>query len=210
MEVTAPARRFIRREVHRPETQDIIYQAAIKLFRERGYHATSIRDIATAAGIQPATIYHYFGNKEALLYTIMEQVIIDLLKVQEHVLSTSDDPVELLQEMVRAHVQFHCEHALEAFISDTELRALSDEFYAKFLAYRDQYQARFRSVIEDGVKRGVFTVPDVRVTTNILLIMSTGAVAWYCSDGRLPLKEIANIHAELALKAVLTPQKQCG
>lgn len=205
MEIATPIKRFLRREVHHPDTQGIIYQSAVKLFRERGYHATSVRDIAAAAGIQPATIYHYYGNKEALLYTIMEQVIIDLLKVQERVLSASDDPVKQLLEMVRAHVRFHCEHALEAFVSDTELRALGTELHAKFMEYRDRYQANFRSVVDEGVRRGVFSVPDVYVTTNILLIMSTGAVSWYHVDGRLSLEKIADIHAELALKAVLAP-----
>lgn len=208
MEIVIPTKRFIRREVHRPETQELIYQAAVKLFCERGYHATSIRDIAAAVGIQPATIYYYFGNKEAVLFTIMERGLLELIKMQETVLCKSDNPVEQLREMVRTHVRFHCERPLEAFVADNELRALSGELHAQILEYRDQYQATFRRIMEDGVRQGVFSVPDVHVTTNILLVMSTGAVTWYRPDGRLPLEEIADIHATLALKEVVVlPQK---
>jgi AcrR family transcriptional regulator len=195
--------RFIRREVHRPETQELIYQAAVRLFRERGYHATSVRDIAAAVGIQPATIYHYFGGKEALLFTIMERVLLHLLEEQKVAVRISDNPVEQLAEMVRVHVRIHCERPLEAFIGDYELRALSGDLYAQILAYRDQYQATFRQVIEEGVRQGVFSVPDIRVTTNILLVMATASVSWFHPDGRLPLEEIADIHAKLALKMVM-------
>jgi len=195
--------RFIRREVHRPETQELIYQAAVRLFRERGYHATSVRDIAAAVGIQPATIYHYFGGKEALLFTIMERVLIHLLEAQQAAVESSNNPAEQLAEMVRVHVRIHCARPLEAFIGDYELRALSSDLYAQILAYRDQYQATFRRVVEEGVRRGIFAVPDVRVTTNILLVMATSSVSWFKPDGRLPLEEIADIHARLALKMVM-------
>src|SRR5579875_3002030 len=99
MNVSTSPKRFIRREVHHPQTPELIYQAAVTLFRERGYHATSIRDIAMAANIQPATIYHYYGNKEALLYTIMERTLLDLLKLQAGVLGRTGDPVAQLRHL---------------------------------------------------------------------------------------------------------------
>lgn len=205
MEETTSTKLFIRREVRHPETQELIYQAAVRLFRERGYHATSIRDIAAAVDIQPAAIYHYFRNKEAVLYSIMERVLTDLLRMQEALLNTGASPVEQLREMVRAHVRFHCERSSEAFVTDTELRGLSGDLYAQIVEYRDRYQALFRRVIEEGVGQGVFSVPDVHVATNILLVMATGAVTWFCPGGRLSLEEVAAIHATLALKGVVAP-----
>jgi len=207
IELSASAPGFIRREARRPETQELIYQAAVRLFREQGYHATSIRNIATAVDIQPATIYHYFRNKEAILYSIMERVLTDLLAIQQRLANPEAGPVEQLREMVRAHVHFHCEHALEAFVADNELRGLSGDLYDRIIAYRDRYQAMFRQVIEEGVRQDVFRVPDVRVATNILLVMATGAVTWFCPGGRLSLEEIADIHATLALKGVIAPEK---
>ena len=132
----------------------------------------------------------------------MERTLLDLLKLQAGVLGRTGDPVAQLRELMRAHVRFHCERALEAFVADYELRGLGEEFSPQIRAYRDQYQAAFRAILEAGVQQGVFSVPDIHVTTNTLLVMASGAVTWYHAGGRLSLEEIADIHATLALKAV--------
>ena len=193
---------LLRRAGHQPATSDLICAVALQLFHERGYHATSVRDIAAAAGIQPATLYHYFDSKEALLYAISEQGLLELLRLQEQVLNTSDDPVVRLREMARVHVRFHCEHPREAFVSDFELRGLSGRFYDQIMEYRDRYQAGFCHILEEGVQQGVFVAPDAHVMANMLLSLLSGSVLWYRPDGRLPLEEIAAFHATLVLKAV--------
>jgi AcrR family transcriptional regulator len=193
--------RFIRQEAERPGTQASIREEAARLFRELGYYATSVRTVAAAVNIQPATIYHYFGSKEALLYDIMQRFMVDLIE-ETATLDSIDDPVGRLRSIVRAHVMFHCTRPREAFVVDNELHCLTGEFHDQMMEYRDRYQRIFREVLDEGVRCRVFFVDDVQIITNMLLSMITGAVIWYRPNGRLSLEEIASLHADMVLKQV--------
>jgi TetR/AcrR family transcriptional regulator, cholesterol catabolism regulator len=197
----ALGQRFIRQEVDRPGTQASIREEGARLFYERGYYATSVREIAAAVSIQPATIYHYFGSKEALLYDIMQRFMVDLM---ENVapLESIDDPIEKLRWIVTQHVHFHCAHPNEARVTENELHCLTGEFREEMMQYRDHYQEIFRQILEEGVGQGVFCIGDVKVVTNMLLSMITSAVIWYRPDGRLSLDDIAALHADMVLKQV--------
>jgi TetR/AcrR family transcriptional regulator, cholesterol catabolism regulator len=204
----AAGQRFIRQEVDRPGTQALIREEGSRLFYERGYFATSVREIAAAVNIQPATIYHYFGSKEALLYDIMQRFMVDLIE-DTAPLQSIDDPVEKLRWIVTHHVCFHCTRPTEAYVSDNELHCLTGEFHEEMMRYRDHYQSIFRQILEGGVRRGVFFVDDVKVITNMLLSMITGAVIWYRPEGRLSLDDIAALHVEMALRQVAQPTGDC-
>lgn len=180
-------------------TRQAIENAAIDLFAERGYHATSMRQIAAAAAIQPAAIYHWFPSKEAILTRLQDDFMDRLEAAVDGAVGDAEGPVGELAAAVREHVVFHGLHPRAAFVTDSEIRALSPEPKARLIARRDAYEAMFKQMIERGVGSGDFEVSDPAVAAYAILLQCTGVALWYDPAGALPLERIAGIHVELVL-----------
>src|SRR6266480_452926 len=97
-----------------------VRSAAVQLFAEYGYHAAPLRDIARIAGIQAASIYYHYANKEALLVEIMETHMRQLNANLERILREYHDPQQRLYEAIANHIRLHTSHKSEFFIIDTE------------------------------------------------------------------------------------------
>jgi AcrR family transcriptional regulator len=193
---TAPATR------RGPETREAIHQAAIELFARLGYHATSMRAIASAAGIRPAAIYHWYDGKEAILIELQDDF---MARLTERVLAATDRydrPALRLAAAVREHVVFHGLHTRAAFVTDSEIRALTDEPRAALIAKRDDYQAMFGAMIRDGIRDGSLRVTDAAIATYAILLQCTGVALWFDADGPLNLDQVAELHVELVLGSV--------
>jgi AcrR family transcriptional regulator len=193
---TAPATR------RGPETREAIHQAAIELFARLGYHATSMRAIASAAGIRPAAIYHWYDGKEAILIELQDDF---MARLTERVLAATERyerPALRLAAAVREHVVFHGLHTRAAFVTDSEIRALTDEPRAALIAKRDDYQAMFGAMIRDGIRDGSLRVTDAAIATYAILLQCTGVALWFDADGPLNLDQVAELHVELVLGSV--------
>ncbi|MCB0828009.1 MAG: TetR family transcriptional regulator [Solirubrobacterales bacterium] len=182
-----------------PETREAIDLAAIELFANRGYHATSMRAIASAAGIQPAAIYHWYESKEAILIGLQDDFMEELTEAVEAAVDRVETPAAKLAAAVREHVVFHGLHARAAFVTDSEIRALTDDPRRTLIAKRDDYQERFRSLIEAGVDDGTLKTSEDRVATYAILLQCTGVALWFDPRGPLSLDRVADLHVELVL-----------
>ena len=89
------------------ETREAIDRAAIELFARRGYHATSMRTLAAAARVQPAAIYHWYPNKEAILVGLQDDFMDRLTERVVAAIARQDRPALRLAAAVREHVVFH-------------------------------------------------------------------------------------------------------
>jgi AcrR family transcriptional regulator len=190
----------VERPVSRPPHPDgRVRAAAVALFAVKGFHGTGIRELADAAGLSSATLYHYIGTKEDLLVDIMQTSLDRLLTAAGQVLTESPSPVAAMNGLVQTHVVAHALRQAETVVVDTELRALSPERRRPIVALRDEYEDLWESVIEKGQASGSFQVPDASVARLALLQMCSGVANWYASGGRHTLAEIAEMHARLCL-----------
>lgn len=182
-----------------PETQEAIVAAALELFARRGYHATSMRAIGSAADVRPAAIYHWYRNKEAILVSLQDEFMDRL--TERVVAAAADQTVPALQlaAAVREHVVFHGLNRRAAFVTDSEIRALEPEARAALVEQRDIYQARFTDIVRDGVLDGSLRTSDARVATYAILLQCTGVALWFNPDEPLSLEQVAEIHIELVL-----------
>ncbi len=174
----------------------------MELFAERGYHATSMREIADAVPVRPAGIYHWFQNKEAILIEMQERFLTDLSDAVVAAVARHDRPENRLAAAVREHVVFHGLHTKAAFVTDSEIRALSKRPRGKVIGMRDAYQDLFIDLIEDGVHAGAFHAPDVRISSYAILLQCTGVALWFDPKGSRTLEEVASIHIELVLSSL--------
>jgi AcrR family transcriptional regulator len=190
-----------------PQTRDTIHAAAIELFAQRGYHATSMRAIAAAAGIQPAAIYHWYSSKEAILVELQDEFMEELTERITAAMDRHDRPALRLAAAVREHVVYHGLHTKAAFVTDSEIRALTKGPRKALIAKRDDYEAVFRDEIRAGIEDGTLHSSDAEVATRAILLQCTGVDVWFDQNGSLPLERVADIHVELVLGSVGAPQK---
>ncbi len=187
------------RRARGPETREAIHAAAIELFARLGYHATSMRAIAAAAEVQPAAIYHWYPSKEAILVRLQDDFMDRLTEKVVAAMEAHPSPALKLAASVREHVVFHGLHRREAFVTDSEIRALTDGPRQALIAQRDEYQATFVELIRDGIRDGSLRASDARVAAYAILLQCTGVALWFDPEGPLPLDEVAELHVELVL-----------
>lgn len=182
-----------------PETREAIDRAAVDLFAEFGYHATSMRALAAAAEVQPAAIYHWYPSKEAILIHLQDDFMEQLTARVVAAMEAQGPAAFKLAAAVREHVVYHGLHTSEAFVTDSEIRALTPEPRRALIAKRDDYQAMFGGLIGDGIREGALHTSDVRVATYAILLQCTGVALWFDPAGPLTLDEVAARHVELVL-----------
>ena len=187
-------------------TSERVQAAALTLFAERGYHGTGIRQLAEAAGLSSASLYHYMGTKEELLVAIMRSSLTGLLDAADEVAAIAD-PGERLVALVHLHVRTHASAPEQTRVVDDEVNALSTGARAEVVALRDRYEAHWQAALEEGVARGDFEVGSVAVVRRALLEMCSGVARWWSPAGNLDLDALAGEYATLALRLVGAPER---
>ncbi|MFH1985798.1 MAG: TetR/AcrR family transcriptional regulator [Pseudomonadota bacterium] len=184
------------------DMKQTIKEAATELFYRKGYFATSISEIATACGIQKASIYYHYTSKEALLYSIMATTMDDLVAYLSECLGGLSPVEAKIRAAVRAHVSFHLNRQKENFIANTELRGLSPEHYDDIVAKRDAYERIFQDLLARGRDEGVFGQWDVKILSYAVLALCTSGAFWFQPGGRLSVDDIAGIYERFILKGI--------
>ena len=175
--------------------------AAVEAFAERGYHATTTRDIAAAAGMSPAALYVHHASKEEVLYAIARRGHETVLAAVSAAGSTSSDPAERLRAIMRAFVDFHVRSHTSARVINYELGSLSPEHHAEIRILRRQIEAVFHDAIDTGRALGMFVVPDSRMPVLALTSLGVDIARWYHDDG-YTADQLALGYAEMALRIV--------
>lgn len=182
----------------REESQRRVYHAALRLFAEKGYAATGIRELASAAGLTSAALYHYMGTKDDLLVEIMRSAIEPLVEAGESLLDAGEPPEVQLASLVELHVWVHASRPRATSVTDTELRALTGERREAIMQRRDAYDDVWRTIVRAGIDADRFDVVDERVARLAVLELCTGVSKWYRPGGRLTLEDLCRMHADLA------------
>jgi AcrR family transcriptional regulator len=185
----------------RDGTAGRILAAGLLLFARKGYHGTSIRDIGEQLELKPANLYAYFKSKEHLLA--------ELVRVghEEHhnqlrsaLIASLPGPVEQIRALVRAHVRTHADYPLLATVANAEMHVLSADLAEPARVLRTVSEAMLYQVVQRGIEMRVFHPPHAWVTVAAIGGMGMRVAAWYRPDFELAPEEIAEVHAELAVR----------
>ncbi|WP_028849574.1 TetR/AcrR family transcriptional regulator [Thermocrispum municipale] len=182
-------------------THTRVRKAAVRLFAAKGYHGVGIRELAEAAKLSSASLYHYMGTKEELLADIMWDCLERLLSAA--MLATTDvqDPQEKLGRLAALHAIAHAAQAKETAVVDNELRALSPKLRRRIIKQRDAYEGLWAEALDEGQQAGVFLPDEHGITRRALLEMCSGVARWYSPRGPLTLRELGSRYATLTLRA---------
>jgi TetR/AcrR family transcriptional regulator, cholesterol catabolism regulator len=184
-----------------PPREDQVRAAALRLFRAKGYHATSMRDIASAIGINKGSLYSYIRAKEDLLIPVFERAMGVLLEEMERI---SDDaslgPTERLRRAIHAHVTAVADNLDVLTVYLSEWRQLGAESLSTVRQQRERYASLFRQILDDGVQSGEFRPMDTRIAMLGMIGMCNYLFRWYRPDGPLTPGEIADELTELVMR----------
>jgi TetR/AcrR family transcriptional regulator, cholesterol catabolism regulator len=189
-------------------TAEAIRHAAVDLFYKHGYETTTLRGIADKVGIQVGSLYNHIPSKEKLLYSIMSEVMLDLLASLEKALEPWTEPVDRMRAAVECHVLFHAERAKEVFVGNSELRSLEPADRRAVVGLRDRYEAIFLQILERGGEAGVFWFTDAKLLTYAILATGTQVSSWYKPRGRLSLQQIASTYSDFVLRGLTNKEPQ--
>lgn len=185
-----------------PDAARRLLIAAVEAFAERGYHATTTRDIAGRAGMSPAALYIHYKTKEELLHRISRIGHDKALRVLRTAADGPGSAAERLADAVRSFVRWHADHHTTARVVQYELDALGEEHRTEIVALRRQSDAAVRDMINDGVRDGEFDVPDVPGTTLAVLSLCIDVARWFNVAGTRTPDEVGALYADLVLRMV--------
>lgn len=189
-------------QVTAPDARARLLDAAVESFAAKGFHGTTTRDIAAAAGMSPAALYVHHRSKEELLHAISRVGHEQTLASVDEALASADEPVAQLRAVMRAFTLHHARNHTTARIVNYELAALSEGHLAEITAIRHEIEGRMRGLVEAGVAAGAFTSPNPRMTALALLSLGVDTARWYRDEGDWSPEDVAEHYAELALRIV--------
>ncbi|MET9554084.1 TetR/AcrR family transcriptional regulator [Streptomyces sp. NPDC006645] len=186
-----------------PEAARRLLVAAVEAFAERGYHATTTRDIASRAGMSPAALYIHYKTKEELLHRISRIGHDKALEILTAAADRDGTAAERLTGAVRSFVRWHAARHTTARVVQYELDALADEHRTEIVELRRRSDATVRRILQDGVRDGEFDVPDVPGTTLAVLSLCIDVARWFNTEGRRTPDEVGALYADLVLRMVV-------
>ena len=183
-------------------TVDRLLQAAAHAFADKGFHATTTRDIASGAGLSPAGVYVHFGSKEELLFNLSRSGHESALRLLRAAIAEGRTPADQLANVMARFSEWHVEQYQVARVVQYEHHHLTPEHHAEVLALRKEMDSLVRDVLERGVTDGAFTVDDSADTALALLSIVVDVARWYSPTIRRTPAEIGSTNAALALRLV--------
>ncbi|GGI88915.1 TetR family transcriptional regulator [Saccharopolyspora subtropica] len=189
--------------IPRGQGGDALSVAAREIFAERGYHGTSIRDIAKRAGLSLSALYYWHSSKQELFAGLMEDSVTDYVRACDSALrDCGDDPVERLRAIVRATVDYRVRRRVESTIAAREIRNLEPEHAQRLAELRASATRLFQDIIDEGVRRGAFRCEHPAEARRAIQAACNAIPQWYDPEGDAGPAELAERYVAIALRIV--------
>ena len=183
-----------------------ILHSALRAFRARGYHATTLEDIAAQLGIRSAALYHYFPDKDAILYACHREALAEVERLLAEAKAKHANAREQLRYAIHEHVRVMTD-TLEGSALALEVSALSPRRRAEVVAERDRYERGLREIVEAGVRRGEFRAVDPKLAVFAILGAINWIARWYRPepDGAVGPAELGAHFADHLVQGLTPP-----
>jgi AcrR family transcriptional regulator len=183
----------------------LILQRAANMFRERGFAASSMRDLAETVGIEAASLYNHIRSKNEILESICFDVAnIFNEKIQE-IESGRQSNINKIESLLRFHIEQMVDNYENVIVSDREWRHLDEPYRANFQNQRRTYRKRFAAIIEDGIVKGEIRRIDAATAVLIMLHAINGIESWHRSKVKMNADELANNMIRILIDGLRKP-----
>ena len=167
--------------------KDVIIAKAAKLFREKGFSATSMRDLAEHVGVEAASLYNHISSKAEILQEICFKTANNFMSHIEEVDATPNKTaIEKIQAILRFHIKQMVDNYEEVYVSDREWKHLTDPYLSNMQSQRRAYRQRIGLIIEDGIRKGEIKPIDAPTAVLIMLHAVSGIESWHRSKKKIP------------------------
>ncbi len=182
--------------------RDEIRETAARLFRDKGYSATSMRDLAEAVELKASSLYNHFHSKDDILRQICfdnaRRFLNGLIEV-ERMQAPAD---EKLRALIRLHIRIATEDATSVIAFNDEWRHLEEPHLSEFTAIRRNYEQRFRAVIEEGIRYGVFKPLDPVIATHTIFSSMRWLHDWYKPGKKISMPDLEHTIIEMLMEGL--------
>jgi AcrR family transcriptional regulator len=170
--------------------KDLIVKAGAALFREKGFGAASMRDLAENIGIEAASLYNHIRSKNEILESICFNVANRFNTHMDEIESGTMTPIEKIETLLRFHIRQMFDNFEEVIVSDREWKHLDEPYLSNFHTQRRNYRKRFASIIEEGIRKGEIKRIDAPTAILTMLHAVNGIESWHRSTAKITAAEL--------------------
>jgi AcrR family transcriptional regulator len=170
--------------------KDVIVSKAATLFREKGYKAASMRDLAEAVGVEAASLYNHIKSKSELLHELVFSVANKFVIKLDEIESESISSLQKMERILRFHISEMIHHYEEVYVSDREWKHLSDPYLSNYQNQRRVYRKRLAAIIEEGIRNKEIKAIDAPTVVLIFLHAVSGIESWHRSTKKISAEEL--------------------
>jgi AcrR family transcriptional regulator len=172
--------------------KEVIVTKAAVLFREKGFKAASMRDLAEAVGVEAASLYNHIKSKTELLHELCFSVANRFMHKIDEVEAETIPAIEKVEKLLRFHISEMIHHYEEVYVSDREWKHLADPYLSNFQNQRRIYRKRFAAIIETGIRNGEVKNIDAPTAVLIMLHAISGIESWHRSTQKISAEALEN------------------
>ncbi len=170
--------------------KELILRRAATMFREKGFSATSMRDLAETVGIEAASLYNHIRSKNEILEAICFDVANIFNTNMEAVESSRQKSISKIEELLRFHIRQMVQNYEAVYVSDREWKHLDEPYLSNFQNQRRSYRKKFAGIIEEGIERNEIRKIDAPTAVLIILHAVSGIESWHRSKARIGAQEL--------------------
>jgi AcrR family transcriptional regulator len=182
--------------------KDVIIAKAAKLFREKGFSATSMRDLAEHVGVEAASLYNHISSKAEILQEICFKVANNFLSHIEEVDVAHDSSISKVEAILRFHIRQMIDNYEEVYVSDREWKHLTDPYLSNMQGQRRAYRQRIASIIEQGIQRNEIKDIDAPTVVLIMLHAVSGIESWHRSKKKIEPKLLEDNMVQILIEGL--------
>ncbi len=184
-----------------------ITQVAMSKFREKGYHAVSMRELADHVGIEAPSFYNHFESKENILKEICFRMADAFFQRIRAAVQEDADAVEQLHSAITSHIEVIAANLDAAAVFFHDWRHLKEPWLSQFKSMRFQYEEIFRNIVRQGMRQGLFRPQDETLVVLTLFGQMNWLYEWYDAQGKLTPHQLAQALATIFLEGILNKKK---
>jgi len=170
--------------------REVIIEKAATLFKEKGFKAASMRELADIVGVEAASLYNHIKSKNELLNIICFDVANRYMQMISDIEAEKISSLEKIEKLLRFHITGMVKHFDEVYVSDREWKHLEEPYLANLQTQRRTYRRRIAAIIEDGIKKKEIKKIDAPTAVLIMLHAVSGIESWHRSKEKINGKEL--------------------
>lgn len=193
---------MIENSISKSSRKDQIHTAAIHLFKDRGYVATGMREIAKSIDIKAASLYSHIKSKEEILQKICFEIANEFFKGLEGIEKNNFTGKMRIDAAIHSHINVIANNKDKVVIFLNEWKHLGEPHLSDFMQLRNEYENKFKEYIQYGIDKGEFEIEDLDFTTFTILSSLNWTSNWFKREGKMTQKEIAEKLSTILIKGI--------